>query len=171
MLLSVVSQRVGQDFVTEKQQIREHTQWWPLCAQLHLTLCNRKDCSPPALYVHWIFQARKLEGIAIFFPRGSLWLRVWTLVCCVSYFGRQFLYHWATCKAQMKCVGCGAGALLWGTGVLFPLPGTEHETPALQGNCLTTAPPRKSLTFRSIDINETKMLEVIKIQNTHQCKI
>ena len=49
-----------------------------------------QDCSPPDSYANWIFQARKLEGVAISFPRGSLWLRVWTLVCCVSCIGRQF---------------------------------------------------------------------------------
>ena len=31
----------------------------------HVRVCNRKDCSPPGSSVHWIFQARILEWIAI----------------------------------------------------------------------------------------------------------
>ena len=42
-----------------------------LGAQLCPTLCNTMDCSPPGSSVHWIFQARILEWVAIPFSRGS----------------------------------------------------------------------------------------------------
>ena len=40
-------------------------------AQSCPTLCDPMDCSPPASSVHGILQARILEGVAIFFSRGS----------------------------------------------------------------------------------------------------
>ena len=40
---------------------KSHTSLWCSCAQLHLTLCNPMDCSPPGSSVHGIFQARILE--------------------------------------------------------------------------------------------------------------
>ena len=39
-------------------------------AQLYLTLCNPKDCSPPDSSVHGILQGRILEWVAIPFSRG-----------------------------------------------------------------------------------------------------
>ena len=41
-----------------------------LVAQLCLTLCDPKDCSPPGSSVHGIFQARILSWVAISFSRG-----------------------------------------------------------------------------------------------------
>ena len=41
-------------------------------AQLYLTLHNQMDCSLPGSSVHWIFQARVLEGGAIAFSMTSL---------------------------------------------------------------------------------------------------
>ena len=35
------------------------------------TLCDPMECSPPGSSVHEIFQARRLEWIAISFSRGS----------------------------------------------------------------------------------------------------
>ena len=46
-----------------------------LVAQLYLTLCDLMDCSLPGSPVHGIFQARILEWVAIYFSRGSSWLR------------------------------------------------------------------------------------------------
>ena len=43
--------------------------------QLWLSLCHLKDCSPLGSSVHGIFQARKLEWVAISFSRGSSWPR------------------------------------------------------------------------------------------------
>ena len=46
---------------------------WCLIGTSHynLSLCDPMDCSPPGSSVHWIFQARILEWVAIFFSRGS----------------------------------------------------------------------------------------------------
>ena len=41
------------------------------CAQLCLTLCNPRDCSPPDSSVLGISPARILEWVAISFSRGS----------------------------------------------------------------------------------------------------
>ena len=60
-------------------------------AQLHLTLCNATDWSPPGSSVHEIFQARILEWVAISFPRESSWPKDRIHISCI---GRQILYHW-----------------------------------------------------------------------------
>ena len=41
-------------------------------------LCYPVNCSPPGSSVHWIFQARILEWVAISFSRGSSQPRDWT---------------------------------------------------------------------------------------------
>ena len=64
--------------------------------QLCLTLCDPMDCSPPVSSVHWIFQARTLEWVAISFSMGSSWPRDRTQVSCIA--GRRFTL-WATRKA------------------------------------------------------------------------
>ena len=58
--------------------------------------CDPVNCSPLASSVHGISQARILEGVAIFFSRGSPWPRDRT---CVSNIGRWILYHSATRQA------------------------------------------------------------------------
>ena len=56
-----------------------------VCAQLHLTLCDPMDCSPPGSSVHGILQARTLEWVAISSSTGSSppnlswWGRIWSL--------------------------------------------------------------------------------------------
>lgn len=45
-------------------------------AQLCPTLCNRMNCRPPGSSVYGILQARTPEWVAIFFSRGSFWLRI-----------------------------------------------------------------------------------------------
>ena len=62
-----------------------HAQSWP-------TLCNPMDCSLPGSLVHWIFQTRILEWVAISFSRGSSQPRDQIHISCI---GRQILYHWA----------------------------------------------------------------------------
>ena len=62
-------------------------------AQLHLTLCDPVDCSPPGPSVHGILQARILEWVAISFSRGSSWPRDRTQISGVSCTGRRILYH------------------------------------------------------------------------------
>ena len=64
------------------------------CAPLpSLTLCNPMSCSPPGSPVHRIFQARILEGVSISSSRGSSRSRDQTHISCVSWIGRQILYH------------------------------------------------------------------------------
>ena len=65
-------------------------------AQSCLTLCDPLVCSLPGSPLHGIFQARILEWVAISYSRESSRLRDWTHVSCVSYIGRQILYHCAT---------------------------------------------------------------------------
>ena len=50
--------------------------------------------------VHGILQARILEQVAIFYFRGSSQPGDWTHVFCVSWIGRQILYHYITWRAQ-----------------------------------------------------------------------
>ena len=63
------------------------------------TLPDLMDCSLPGFSVHWIFQARVLEWIAISFSRGSSWPRDRTQVSCIA--GRRFTL-WATLKSELK---------------------------------------------------------------------
>ena len=67
-----------------------------LVAKSHPTLFDTVDYSPQGSSVHGISQARILEWVAIFFSRGSFWLRDRTHISCV---GRQVLYHWVTWEA------------------------------------------------------------------------
>ena len=66
------------------------------CAQLHLTLCNSKDCSPPGSSVPGIFQVRILVWVAVPSSRGSSWPRDGTCVYGVSCIGSRFLTACAT---------------------------------------------------------------------------
>ena len=59
--------------------------------QLCPTLCDPMDCSLQGYSVHWIFQTRVLEWVAISFSRGSSRPRDQTQVSCIA--GRQTLYH------------------------------------------------------------------------------
>ena len=68
-------------------------------SKLCLTLCNPMDCSPPSFSFHGILQARKLKWVAIF-SRGSSQHRYPTCVSCVSWIGRQRLYHQSTWEAS-----------------------------------------------------------------------
>ena len=54
------------------------------CVQLHWTLYNRMDCSPPGCSAHGTVQARTLEQIAISSSKGFSQPRSWTSVSCVS---------------------------------------------------------------------------------------
>ena len=51
------------------------------------------DCSPPRSSVHGISQARIPKQVAISSSKRSSWLRVITLVSCVSCIGWWILYH------------------------------------------------------------------------------
>ena len=56
--------------------------------------------SPSRSSVHGILQGRILEQVAISYSRGSSQPRDWTHVFCVSWTGRQILYHCVTWRAQ-----------------------------------------------------------------------
>ena len=57
------------------------------------TLCDTMECSLEGYSVHEILQARILEWVAMSSSRGSSWPRNWTRVCCISWIGREVLYH------------------------------------------------------------------------------
>ena len=56
-------------------------------------LCDSMSCSLPGSSVHGTSQARIQKWVAISFSRGSFWPRDQT---CISYIGRQVLYHCGT---------------------------------------------------------------------------
>ena len=65
--------------------------------------CGHMDCSPPSSSVHWIFQARILQWVAISYSREPSQPRNWTCISCI---GRQILYHWATRETLQLGMGC-----------------------------------------------------------------
>ena len=68
-----------------------------LCMRAQLCLfVTSMDCSSPGSSVHGIHQARILEWVAIPFPRGFSQPKDQTYISCVSYIGRQILYHRVT---------------------------------------------------------------------------
>ena len=69
-----------------------------------LTLCDPMDGSPPGSSVHEILQARILEWVANSFPWGSFLSRDRMYVSCVSWTGRQILYHCATREAHKATI-------------------------------------------------------------------
>ena len=70
-----------------------------LVIQSGLTLCDPMDYSLPGSSVHWIFQARILDYVAILFSRGSSWPRDQKWVSCIA--GR-FFTTWATREAHLS---------------------------------------------------------------------
>ena len=67
-----------------------------LVTQLSLTLCDPMHCSLPGSSLHGIFQARILEQVAIYFPKGCFRPRAWTWV---PYIVGRFFTVWATREA------------------------------------------------------------------------
>ena len=61
--------------------------------QLHLTLCDPMNCSPPGSSARGILQPRILEWVAISSSRGSSQLRDQPHVSYASCIGRQVLYR------------------------------------------------------------------------------
>ena len=57
---------VGCHFLLQCMKVKSHSE----VAQSCPTLSDPMDCSPPGFSIHGIFQARVLEGAAIFFFRG-----------------------------------------------------------------------------------------------------
>ena len=64
------------------------------------TLCTL--CSLPGSSALRISQARKLEQVAISFSRGSSCPRDQTHISCISFIGRQILYHFTTLFKQQN---------------------------------------------------------------------
>ena len=62
-------------------------------AQSHPTVCEPMDYSPPGSSICGIFQARILEWVAISYSRRSSQPRDQIRVSCISFIGRQILYH------------------------------------------------------------------------------
>ena len=79
-----------------------------LVAQLHPTLCNPLDCSPPGSSVHRILQARILEQVAIPFSKGSTWPRDWTQVSCTA---DRFFTIWAAREALFMFPSLGGNEI------------------------------------------------------------
>ena len=100
-----------------------------VCAQLRPVLCDAMDYSLPGSSVHGIFQARKLQSVAISFFRGSSQPRAWIHISCISCIGRWILYHWATGEANMLMRILTFFRLC---SILVFWPGIEPVTPALE---------------------------------------
>ena len=75
-------------YTSKKKANSTHVYCCYFVAQLCLTLCDPKDCSPPGSSVHGILQARILEWVAISFSRGSSQPRDQVYISCI---GRWFL--------------------------------------------------------------------------------
>ena len=69
-----------------------------MCAQSP-SHCHPMDWSLSGSYLHGVFQTEYWSGLP--FPTLGIcsWPRDRTQVSCVSCFGRQILYHWATWEA------------------------------------------------------------------------
>ena len=93
-------------------------------ARLCPTLCDPMDCSLSASSIHWIFQARVLEWIAIYFSRGSSQPRYQTQVSRIA--GRRFTF-WATREALRRSRYFKPNLLL----ILLPTLNTHQENCAI----------------------------------------
>ena len=101
------------------------------------------DCSLPGSSVHGISQARILEGVAIFFSRGSPWPRDRT---CVSNIGRWILYHSATRQA------CLPGSSVQFSSVAQTCPTLCDPMITAQQASLSITNSRSSLKLMSIEL-------------------
>ena len=63
------------------------------CTQLHPTLCDPMDYSPPGSSVHGNFRAGILELVGISFSKRSSWPRDRTHISCSSCISRRILYY------------------------------------------------------------------------------
>ena len=103
-------------------------------AQLCLTPHDSMDCRLPGSFVHGIFQARILEWVAVSSFRGSSCLRDWTHVSCISWPGRQILYHWATWEALMyTCLGVCMLSCFSHVWLFTTLWTVAHQAPLFSG--------------------------------------
>ena len=68
------------------------------------TLCDSMACSLPGSSVHGIFPGTNTKVGCHFLLQGNLSFPTqdWTCLSCVSCFGGQILYHWATWEAKVN---------------------------------------------------------------------
>ena len=94
-------------------------------AQSCPTLCDHMDCSPPGSSIHWIFQARILEWVAISFSRGSSWPSNRIQVSCIA--GRRFII-WAFNASSLSFLSYKMGILItpYSENIFFQLIEAEH---------------------------------------------
>ena len=94
----------GSGIVLRVSHAVSHSVLMCVCVCVCVCVCARasvcvhsvvSDSLQPGSSIDGIFQARILGWVAISSFRGSFWSRDWTWVPCVSYIGRQILYHWA----------------------------------------------------------------------------
>ena len=93
-----------------------YAQSWP-------TLCDSMGYSPPVSSVHGISQARMLEWVAISYSRGTSQPRDQTHVSCISWIGRQILYHcspWEDTPPTPKQKWRGQSRILCQRFIKFP---------------------------------------------------
>ena len=84
-------------------------------AQSCPTLCDPMDCSLPGSSVHGIFQARRLEWVAISFSRRSSRPRDWTRVSHKRYYGILKGSYQNTCdfrKTNSNSPGCSLEGMM-----------------------------------------------------------
>ena len=93
-----------------------------LATQLHLTLYDPMDCSPPDPSVHGISQARVMEWVAISSRRSSQ-PRDWARISRVSCITGRFFTCWAMLlsSVQFSSVSQSCPTLCWTAKELHPV--------------------------------------------------
>ena len=93
---------IGDVCICTYTHTHEHTH---ICgAQLHLTLCDPMNCSPPGSSVHGILLARILEWATISSPRESSGPTDQSAISYVSCIGRWILYQYHHLGSPYVCV-------------------------------------------------------------------
>ena len=121
-----------QSMVQEQEWVMDQEKWNEmLVAQLCLTLCDPRDCSPSESSVYGLFQARILEWVAISFSKGSSWPRKWTrretLKFCLSlYWGKWVPVLWEKSESAALLLEAEAH---WSLG----RPGNGRKDPRIGG--------------------------------------
>ena len=116
-----------------------------LVAQLHPTLYDPMDCSPPGSSVHGILQARILEWAAISFSRGSSQPRDQT---CVSYIS----LHWQV--GSLPLVLPGKLTSIYTCFCIFKNKQTNKQTIVIRNYCIAKGTQYSKMTHMGIESNE-----------------
>ena len=109
------------------------------------------DCSPPGSAVSGILQARILEWVAISFSRVSSQPRDWT---CVSFTGRQVLYHWGSREALSVC------SVRWGPREAPSICSVHWGTREAPSICSVRWGPREALSSCSVHWGPREALSI-----------